>query len=139
MGTAVGQKLVHKIFLKATPFPEELLVKNLATSDAKGAAATEESAPRQLFFVPGPGLQFSSAPHDMRADLAKIPAGKTIYEIRAVSSAHADFDYAKEYDAETAAAFLADSEHVADIVTTSEFVTSAFGDDGIFFRHEVRH
>ncbi len=37
------------------------------------------------------------------------------------------------------ASFVKEAEHVGDIVTTSEFLSSEFGDDGIFFRHQFRY
>ncbi len=137
IGKGFGQKLVHKIFRKLSPYPEELVTENLAHFDAHGVAAQNVIAPRQLFFVPTPGLAFPSSSHDVREDMLKVPAGTKLYQIRAVSSRHAGFDYAN-YTAETAAQFLEDSEPVADVVTTSDFIASKFGDEGMFFKHQLR-
>jgi hypothetical protein len=138
IGTGFGLKQVHKIFKKLSPFPEELLAVDVARVDSHGVPAETIVAPRQLFFVPERELGFSSTEHDVREDLLAIPAGTTLYQLRALpSDRHADFDYS-EYTAEKAAEFLAESEHVADIVTSSEFVASRFGDEGIFFKHQLR-
>lgn len=131
------QKLVHKIFLKASKYPEELRASDMAEIDGLGINAKDVVAPRQLFFVPNPILKFSSTEHDVRADFATIPSGTLVYQIHAVSDKHKNFDYAN-YAPENVTSFLAESEHIADIVTTSDFMASAFGDDGIFFRHQLR-
>lgn len=136
-GSGIGQKLVHKLFRKVTRYPEELLVEHMASERASGARVKTIVSPRQLFFVPAAKLEFPSEKHDVREDFARIPAGTKIYELRALPEQYRTFDY-DEYTPERAESFAAESEHVADIVTTSEFVSSAFGDDGIFFRHELR-
>lgn len=138
IGTSFGQKLVHRIFLGASPYPEELAVRELAEQDQKGLNVAQVTSPRQLFFVPLAELSFSSDAHDVRKDFAKIPVNTVIYQIRAVSEKYKDFKYA-DYAPENVKVLLENSELVADIVTTSEFVSSSFGDDGIFFRHQLKH
>ncbi len=136
VGTSVGQKLVHKIFLEASPYPEELSIREFAEMDQYGRKSAEVVSPRQVFFVPSKRLIFPSSAHDVRKDFATIPAGTVIYQIRAVTDK--DFKYA-DYAPENVQGLLQSSELVADVVTTSEFVASSFGDDGIFFRHQLRH
>lgn len=138
MGNAFGQKMVHKIFLTVSKYPEELGAHEFGEMDVHGQKVEEPVSPRQLFFVPGPGLGFSSTPHELREDYAKIPAGSVIYQVYAAPEKYNNFNYLMEYKLENAPEFLKESEHVADIVTTSGFVASQFGDDGIFFRHQLR-
>lgn len=133
-----GPEWVHSIFSKVTAYPEELVVEDMATTDARGFTTSNVVAPRQLFFVPNENLKFSSDEHDVRSDFAKIPAGTTLYQIFAVSDDHKDFNYLEKYKPENINEFRKDSVHVADIVSTSEFLSSEFGDDGIFFRHQIR-
>ncbi|MBO9667279.1 MAG: hypothetical protein J7501_10760 [Bdellovibrio sp.] len=137
IGTSFGQKIVHKIFLNASPYPEELAIKEFSEMDQKGHRVANPLSPRQVFFVPAKNLYFSSQEHDVRNDFAKVPTNTVIYQVRAVSDKFKNFDYSK-YQPETVQAMLTDSEHIADIVTTSEFLSSSFGDDGIFFRHQLR-
>lgn len=137
IGSGFGQKLVHRIFLKASSYPEELLAEDMAKVDARGATIDQPKAPRQIFFVPGEGLSFSSEAHEIRSDFATIPEGTTVYQIRLVPDKGEDFSYAN-YKIEDVPLLLQESLHVADIVTTSSFVASEFGDDGIFFRHQLR-
>jgi hypothetical protein len=90
-----------------------------------------------LFFIPPAGLKFSSDEHDVRDDFASIPEGTTVYQIHVAPEKYDDFDYGK-YTPEDVASFVKESVHVADIITTSEFIASEFGDDGMFFRHQLR-
>lgn len=137
IGEDIGQKLVHKVFRKASKYPEELLVNDLASIDAHGSKTDKVSSPRQLFFVPNSQLSAASTEHDVREDFFNVPEGTVVYQVFAVSDKHLNFDYEK-YDEAKAAEFLKDAEHVADLVSTSKFVSSDFGDDGIFFRHQLR-
>jgi hypothetical protein len=137
IGNSFGQKIVHKIFLTASSYPEELGIRELGEFDAHGAKVENAVSPRQLFFVPGRSVSFASEQHDVRLDFAKIPTGTLIYQIYAAPEKYINFNYGN-YKPEMAADFLKESEHVADLVTTSAFTASAFGDDGIFFRHQLR-
>lgn len=136
-GDDIGQKLVHKIFKKATHYPEELVVSDMASLDAEGKEVKKVISPRQLFFVPNLDLKFSTAEHDVRADFFTIPEGTVIYQIFAVSDKFKDYNY-ENYKPEEVKEFQKSSIHVADIVTTSKFLASSFSDDGIFFRHQLR-
>lgn len=136
-GNGIGQKLVHKLFRKVTRYPEELLVDHMASIDSHGEKVHKVVSPRQLFFVPAPGIMSFTEKHDVRMDFHAIPEGKKIYELRALPEKYAGLDYSK-YTPAMAETFVKESEHIADIVTTSEFLSSSFGDDGIFFRHELR-
>ena len=137
MGEGIGQKIIHKIFRSVSHYPEELLANDMALIDSRGEKAANLIAPRQIFFVPSSELNFSSDEHDVRKDFLNIPEGSVIYQIHVVSDKYSSFNYLN-YTAENVSSFLKDSIHVADIVTTSDFFASEFGDDGIFFRHQLR-
>lgn len=137
IGEGLGHKIIHRIFRSVSPYPEELLASDMALIDSHGEKAANLVAPRQIFFVPVSGLNFSSDEHDVRKDFLTIPEGTTIYQIHLVSDKYTNFNYLN-YTAENVSSFLKESTHVADIVTTSEFLASEFGDDGIFFRHQLR-
>jgi hypothetical protein len=136
-GSGIGQALVHKLFRRVTHYPEELLLAHLAELDVHGEKVSKTVSPRQVFFVPAAQLNFSSDNHDVRDDFMAIPEGTKLYELRAVPEKYAGMDYS-EYTAAMAQTLVKESEHIADIVTTSEFVSSSFGDDGLFFRHQLR-
>lgn len=136
-GKGIGQALVHKLFRKVTRYPEELLVDHMASMNAQGKNVVKVVSPRQLFFVPAVNVKYTSEEHDVREDFNSIPEGTKVYELRAAPEKYAGFDYS-EYSSATAESFVKESEHIADIITTSEFVSSSFGDDGLFFRHQLR-
>lgn len=137
IGNSLGQRMVHRIFLAATKYPEELEVKDFAKWDQEGKKVDSIKSPRQLFFVPLVSAESSAKSHDVRQDFKKIPAGSAIYEIRATADKYSNFDYSK-YDEETKQIYLKESVLIGKLVTTSEFIASEFGDEGIFFRHELR-
>lgn len=138
IGKDFGQKAVSFVFGRYSRFPEELLVDDFAAVDARGAKIAGAAAPRQLFFVPNPSLNFASnVEHDPREDILRIPAGTLLYKVYAVPEKRRSFDYA-QYGPGEVSAFLKESLPIADIVTTSEFLASSFGDDGLFFRHQLR-
>jgi hypothetical protein len=132
-----GQKLVHKIFRSVSGYPEELVANDMALIDAQGRKSEKVVSPRQIFFIPKADLKFSSDEHDVREDILSIPAGSTIYQLHILADKYLDYDYSK-YSPTDVEKFVKESEHVADLVTTSEFLASEFGDDGIFFRHQIR-
>lgn len=136
-GDGFGQSLVHKIFRKVSKYPEELVASDMAALNSRGEKIKDAVAPRQLFFVPSAGLTFPHDAHDVRDDFVNIPEGTTVYQIHAAPEKYNTFDYST-YTPDDVAAFVKESNHVADVVTTSEFVASAFGDDGMFFRHQLR-
>lgn len=138
-GSGLGPKLVHSIFKKISNVPEEILVHDMATINSQGATVKNTVAPRQIFFVPGPGLDVSSNKHDVREDFLKIPAGTIIYRIYAVNDGKKDFNYAANYELKDIPEFVKDSQHIADIVMTSDFLASEFGDNGLFFRHQFKY
>lgn len=137
VGDGLGQSLVHKIFRRVSKYPEELVASDMAAINAQGEKAKDVVAPRQLFFIPSAGLKFPSDEHDVREDFMSIPEGTVVYQLHVAPEKYNDFDYGK-YTSEDVSTFAKTSTHVADIVTTSEFVASEFGDDGMFFRHQLR-
>jgi hypothetical protein len=109
----------------------------MAGVNVHGEKVVKVVSPRQLFFVPVPGIMSFSDKHDVRDDFAGIPEGRKLYELRALPEKYIGLDYS-EYTPAMAETFVKESEHIADIISTSEFISSSFGDDGIFFRHQLR-
>ncbi len=137
IGQEFGLKLVHKIFKRVTAYPEELLLSHLAERTESGEREIKIVTPRQIFFVPTNKFQFSQKPHDFRHDLKKIPRGSKLYQVFVLPSEPKSTSYS-QYKNSNIENFLKDSQYIGDLVTTSEFVASEFGDEGLFFRHEVR-
>lgn len=136
VGDSIGTKMVNKLFKRVTSYPEELRLEDMARVDSEGITEEKVRAPRQIFFVPNPKLAQSSDEHDVRLDFLKIPVGTSIYKIYALADTPKGFDY-EQYSDVDIAKFVAKSELVGEIISTSKFLASEFGDEGIFFRHEV--
>lgn len=120
-GKTFGAKMMHNLFEKASPFPEEIKIEDMALIDAAGKQVTNPVIPRRIFFVPTMTNQFLSSEHDVREDFLKIPAGTALYEIHLASPDGKDL------------------RKVGHLVTTSEFTSSEFGDSGLFFRHQFKY
>lgn len=137
IGTDPGLKFVHYIFKKVTDYPEQLLLADFSTVDAKGNTISKAMYPRQIFFVPDASVsnRFSEDEHEFREDILKIKKGTRLYKVYALSG-RSKFDYA-DYELNMIEDFAKSSVHIGDLVTTSSFVASEFGDNGIFFRHET--
>lgn len=119
-GSGAGAKMVQRIFKKVSAYPEEIVLDDFAQIDVRGLNVNQPKSPRQVFFIPNEGLNFSSEEHDFREDVLKIPAGTKLYSVYLLSAGNNTKEYA------------------GDIVTTSEFVASEFGDDGLFFKHQFK-
>lgn len=137
MGDELGLKLVHKVFRKVTDYPEELLLNHFSDITEEGLKEDKSVAPRHVFFVPAQDFNFSEKKHDFRDDLKTIAPGTTLYKVYAVTEELGSFDYT-EYKNSDIEKFLKKSQLIGEIITDSEFIASEFGDNGIFFRHEVR-
>lgn len=120
-GKTFGAKMMHNLFEKASAYPEEIKIEDMALIDAAGKQVPNPIVPRRIFFVPTLTTQFSSSEHDVREDFLKIPAGTALYEIHLASPDGKDL------------------KKVGHLVTTSDFTSSEFGDSGIFFRHQFKN
>ncbi len=136
MGDSIGTKLIHRLFKRVTSYPEQLKLSDMAKVNEKGEKSTSPKSPIQIFFVPTNSLSFSSKEHDIREDFLGLKPGQILYTIYALEALPKGFQYEK-YQEKDIKDLVARSRPIADIVTTSEFVSSEFGDEGIFFRHEV--
>lgn len=137
IGNSIGTKLIHRLFKRVTDYPEELKLADMAKIDSKGKSEKSIKHPTQIFFVPNKELSFASTEHDIRRDLISVTPGTTLYTIHALKNTKPGFDYSS-YQESDIPKLIAQSEPIAQIVTTSKFLSSEFGDEGIFFRHEVR-
>jgi hypothetical protein len=140
MGDGFGLKSIHGLFKQVTGYPEQLLLTDFAESGADSVLVKERKAPRQLFFVPNQSVlseKASSKPHDFRTDILKVKKGSLLYKVYAVYG-KPDFNYADDYTVEMIEGFKDSASHIGDLITTSDFKASEFGDSRIFFRHEVR-
>jgi hypothetical protein len=109
------------LFAAASPHPLRIGLDRLATVRPDGGVDVAP-IPTELRFLPTAAAQLpSSSPLDTRDLLAGIDPGTTLFAVYAVPAGGAA------------------PVHVADLVTTSPFVASRFGDEALFFQHEEAH
>jgi hypothetical protein len=123
-----GPVFINLIFSRVTRYPTKLYLEDLAEINQKGEKESNPYYPAQVFLVPNPKVQFDETPHDFRNDLATIPAGTVLFSIYAVDS---------EAMKETNPIKLRQqAQLIGSIETTSEFISSFYGDSQLFFRHQ---
>ncbi|VUD47711.1 hypothetical protein TDB9533_01082 [Thalassocella blandensis] len=125
------------LFSTVSSKPTLLMANDLAKVKQNGNPVLFPKAPTQIYFVPHENVQglFLTEPHDFRDDLQMIPEGTTVYEVLATSMPiktsllpHLTRQYAKE---------RRDSAvKIGELSLTSPFTVSAFGDSGMFFKHQ---
>jgi hypothetical protein len=125
------------LFSLVSTKPTTLSVSKMAKVKADGTTESSVVSPTQIYFVPRPEVKdlFSSAVHDFRDDLESLPEGTPIYDVYATNMSirtsiipYFHKKYAKQ---------RRDSAvKVGTIRLSSEFISSAFGDGGVFFRHQ---
>ncbi|WP_404788539.1 hypothetical protein [Altericista sp. CCNU0014] len=132
-----GPRLINWIFERVTRFPTKLYLQDLAKVDRNGNPIETPYFPYQIFLVPNPSIQFPETPdRDFREDLSSIPAESLLYRVYAVDP------QSLEADPETAAKIVDRKDYrqqareIGQLMTTSEFVASEYGDNFLFFRHQ---
>lgn len=117
--------------------PTTLSVSNMAKVRADGTSEASTVSPTQVYFVPRPEVSglFSGSAHDFRDDLESLPEGTPIYDVYATSKRirTSIFPY---FHKKYAKQRRDSAEKVGTIRSTSQFVSSSFGDGGIFFKHQ---
>jgi hypothetical protein len=119
--------------------PTLLRVDDMAEVTQTGQAVTSVKAPTQIYFVPKPELRslFSTAAHDFRGDLATLTAGTKLYDVYATSM-EIKTSIIPSINRNYAQQRRSSAVKVGEMELTSPFIASAFGDNGVFFKHQ-RH
>lgn len=113
---------------KATVCAGELCTK------IKEAIPDAIQAPSNVYFVPADNMKFSSAAHDFRKDFQDLAAGTTLYELWAPGTDKCLCGVNKDPCLDPRK--CAGAHKIGKLVTTSRFVSSEWGDRGLFFQHE---
>src|SRR5690606_39070488 len=117
--------------------PTLLVMSDMAQVSQDGSAAGSVKAPPQIYCVPNAGVRnpISTAPHDFRDDLTALPAGTRVYDVYGTSQTIKTSLF--PWVTERYARERRDSAvKIGELVTTSGFTLSQFGDTGIFFKHQ---
>lgn len=124
---SLGPIITNLIFIRVTKYPTKLYLEDLGEIDQHGRKQSKAYYPAQIFLVPNPNIKFpESPPHDFRNDLATIPAGTSLYSVYGVSLEEATDKSDNRQKAKV----------IGQIETTSEFMSSFYGDSQLFFRHQ---
>ncbi|MBG1271922.1 hypothetical protein [Nostoc sp. WHI] len=124
---SLGPLVTNLIFSRVTKYPTKLYLEDLGEIDQQGQKESKAYYPAQVFLVPNSNIHFpESPPHDFRNDLATIPAGTSLYSVYGVSPEEVTDKSDNRQKAQI----------IGHIETTSEFVSSFYGDSQLFFRHQ---
>ncbi|MCA1990953.1 MAG: hypothetical protein LDL41_02745 [Coleofasciculus sp. S288] len=133
-----GPKFINLLFRRVTKFPRHLYLQEFGKIDQKGHQQNKPHYPYRIFLVPNPNVQFAERPpHDFRRDLATIPSGTSLFSVYAVDPGQVGDDVAsKAADTIDQPGYRQKAQLIGHIETTSEFVSSFYGDSQLFFRHQ---
>lgn len=125
------------LFSLVSTKPTRLMTENLAATRADGQAESNAKAPTQIYFVPTADVRdrFSNSAHDFRDDLITLESGTALYDVYATDKAIRTSWFSsrnKRYARERRNSAV----KVGTLRLTSDMTTSAFGDGGVFFKHQ---
>ncbi|MFC3681316.1 peroxidase family protein [Bacterioplanoides pacificum] len=125
------------LFSLVSSKPTRLMTENLATARANGSAEAAPKAPTQIYFVPTADVsnRFSSNAHDFRDDLTTLKSGTALYDVYATDQRIRTSIFSrltKRYARDRRNSAV----KVGTLRLTSDMTTSAFGDGGVFFKHQ---
>ncbi len=131
IANSFGPRLINLIFRRVTKYPTKLYLQDLAEIDQYGHKESNPHYPSQVFLVPNPKVQFpESPPHDFRNDLAAISPGSLLFSVYAIDPRKVKDELVNR------AQYRQQAQLIGSIETTSEFVSSFYGDSQLFFRHQ---
>ena len=133
-GKKLDTKVVHYLFRTASKFPERLSVANLSEWTPQGERVSKPRFPTQIFLTSEYKMSSEEKGEDIREKFQKISANTTLFSVYGYTSPDPSKDYTK-YSDKKRAELLKKADYIGKIVTTSEFVSSSFGDKVIFFKH----
>ncbi|KHO66460.1 peroxidase family protein [Pseudomonas flexibilis] len=127
------------LFSAVTLKPTLLRVDDMAKVKQDGSAVSSPKAPTQIYFVPRAEVKsrFASTPHDFREDLLSIEEGTKVYDVYATST-EIKTSIFPSLNQRYANERRSSARKIGEIELASPFIASAFGDTGVFFKHQ-RH
>jgi hypothetical protein len=126
----IGPKLINLIFRRVTKFPTKISLQDLGGVDQQGQPIPAPSYPEQVFLVPHSNVQLPEySDSDFRDDLKVIAPGTLLFSVYAVNPNKIGDEAIGQPE------YRQQAQHIGDIITTSEFVSSFYGDSQLFFRH----
>lgn len=125
------------LFAAVTLKPTQLRVDDMAEVTQGGQAVGSVKAPTQIYFVPRSEVRslFSTAAHDFRSDLLTLNAGSKLYDVYATSMT-VKTSLIPSISRNYAQQRRNSAVKIGELELTSPFIASAFGDSGVFFKHQ---
>lgn len=132
-----SEALGTALFSLVSTKPTTMSVSQMAQVTPDGSNVARVKSPTQVYFVPRPEVKglFSSSAHDFRDDLNSLPEGTPIYDVYATDK-HIRTSFFSYYKRKYAKQRRDSAVKVGTIRLSSAFTSSAFGDGGVFFRHQ---
>ena len=125
------------LFSFVTSKPTLVVANAMAETQSDGSAEASPVSPTQVYFVPTAEVRglFAEGEHDFRDDLLSLPEGTKLYDVYATdmeikSSIWPSHQQRLQDERRD------DAVKIGEMVLTSEFTTSVFGDSGVFFKHQ---
>lgn len=109
---------------------------SMAEHNTKGEKSEDVNAPVQIFFVPNEDISFDESKHDIREDFLSLKSDTTLYKVYALERSEKYSNFSS-YEIKNIPKHIEDSKLIGEIVLTSPFIASKFGDTGIFFKHDA--
>lgn len=133
-----GPKFINWIFSRVTKYPTKIYLQGLGQTDQRGNKEISPYYPYQIFLVPNPYIKFpESPPHDFRNDMANIAPATSLFSVYAVDPGQTGDDLAsREVKTIDQPEYRQKAQLIGNIQTTSDFVSSFYGDSLLFFRHQ---
>ncbi len=117
--------------------PTLVIMNDMAEVTQTGSTVTYPKAPTQIYFVPRAEVKtrFSTAAHDFRYDMASLGAGSKLYDVYATSM-EIKTSIFPSLQTQYANERRASAKKIGELELTSPLIVSAFGDNGVFFKHQ---
>ena len=137
VSTDINNSASTILFSAVSSKPTLVIMNDMAEVTQGGVAVAAPKAPTQIYFVPRAEVKskFATTAHDFRYDLATLGAGSPVYDVYATSMAiktsiipSTNTQYAKDR--------RASAKKIGTLELTSPMIVSAFGDQGVFFKHQ---
>lgn len=127
------------LFSAVSTKPTLLRMNDISEVRQDGSKVTTPKAPTQIYFVPRAEVKtrFASTPHDFRHDLATLGAGSKLYDVYATSM-EIKTSILPSLNSSYAQQRRSSAVKIGEMELTSPLIVSAFGDGGVFFKHQ-RH
>jgi hypothetical protein len=125
------------LFSFVTSKPTLVVADAMAETQSDGSAEASPVSPTQVYFVPTAEVRglFAEGEHDFRDDLLSLPEGTKLYDVYATDMEIKSSIWASKQQ-RLQDERRADAVKIGEMVLTSEFTTSVFGDSGVFFKHQ---